>query len=332
MITIPNNCHTFDKFCLYVCNHTTSTHNFLALYNSILEKDINIPTYCEFVFLEKTVSATLIRMTENYEQGQHYMEWQVQCDENTLKDICASHFSYMKDHINIFTWAYGKWTFYQPKQKRYKNSIYLPKDIDVFQDLKQFFQNKNVYSQLQIPATRIYLLEGLPGTGKTSLIHAIASEYNMSIAMLELECFHDPSEIKRAFKELPNNCIIVAEDIDSLFKERESTGHVSFSSYTNILDGLTAQNQFIMFCTTNYMKQIDKALKRRMDRVYHFSYAKPCQLLTFGISQEDAEFYTKHRTTVNIVQKFLIQQKPKESFRDFNNEYMTSYEFESMYI
>ena len=332
MIIIPNNCDTFDKFCLYICNISNHHEKFISLYNSILEKDINVPTICEFVFHNETISASLLRYTNNYEQKQHYMEWEVHCNPDTLYDLCNSQFSYLKDHLNIFTWAFGKWTFYQSKPKRYKNSIYLPKDIDIFEDIHKFINNEKLYSTLQIPPTRLYLLEGLPGTGKTSLIHSIASEYNFSIAMLELESFFDPTEIKRAFKDLPKNCIIVIEDIDSLFKDREAVSNVSFSSYSNILDGLTAQNNFIMVCTTNYVKNIDSALKRRMDRIYHFSYAKPEQLLRFGITKEDADYYCKCRTTVNIVQKFLIRQKEKECFPEFNNEYMTSYEFESMYL
>lgn len=42
------------------------------------------------------------------------------------------------------------------------------------------------YSQRGIPYTRSYILEGPPGTGKTSLVHAIAGEFGMDIYTVSL--------------------------------------------------------------------------------------------------------------------------------------------------
>ena len=202
----------------------------------------------------------------------------------------------------------------------------------MFEDVQTFLNNKSFYEKIQIPHSRIYLLEGLPGTGKTSLIHALASEFNFSLAFLEFHSFNSLSEVKQAFKDLPLNSIVIMEDIDSLFQDRKPVSQVPFSTLINILDGLISQEHFILIATTNYGNKLDFALKRRFDRMYQFSYVKPEQLLKLGITEEDAKYFSKHKTTINIVQKFLIQGKEKKDFSEFNSEYMNrNQEYESMY-
>lgn len=326
------NCDMFEKFCIYVSNFSQTQKTYIYLYNSILEKDLLVPTYCSFQFNEKTIQAMLERHFTNYEHKQHYMEWQVDCEEKDIESICNSNFSYTKDHNNVFTWSFGKWTFYQAKRKRSMSSVYLPKEINLLQDVQNFFNDQSFYEKLQIPHSRLYLLEGLPGTGKTSLIHGLASEYNFCLAFLELHSFNSLSEVKQAFKELPTNSIVVMEDIDSLFQDRKSISQVPFSTFINILDGLISQEHLIIIATTNYSDKLDIALKRRFDRIYKFSYVKPEQLMKLGVTEDDANYFTKYRTTVNVVQKFLTQRKDKKDFPEFNSEYMNQIqEYQSMY-
>jgi chaperone BCS1 len=53
-------------------------------------------------------------------------------------------------------------------------------------DIKDFFRNEAFYAQRGIPWRRGYLLHGLPGSGKTSTILAIASELDLDVYMVPL--------------------------------------------------------------------------------------------------------------------------------------------------
>lgn len=333
---IPSNCESFDKFCLFLHRNKNRLSNVgteLVLHNELIMSDIAIPTSCVITTPERVFEANLERFPNNYEHQKHYYEWNVSCDEDTFQSICECNFN-KEGHISIFTWAFGNWVFYQNKKIRNRSTIYLPKKNDIYEDLENFFHSKSKYEYLQIPHTRLYLLEGLPGTGKTSIIHSLASEYNYSICILELESISHPSELKKAVKDLPIRSFVVIEDIDTLFSEdRMSNTKVSFSLYINILDGLVSQDNFVCFATTNHIKKLDIAIKRRMDRIYSFSYAEADQIIQFGLTREDAQKITKHKTTVNIVQKFLLKGGDLKDFSSFNQEYMeVLHGFNSMFL
>ena len=70
----------------------------------------------------------------------------------------------------------------------------------------------------------------------------------------------------RALKCMPEKTILLLEDIDVLFKERKENDNfkssLSFSGLINGLDGCGSVNKQIIFMTTNYVCNLDCALKR----------------------------------------------------------------------
>ena len=66
--------------------------------------------------------------------------------------------------------------------------------------------------------------------------------------------------------------IILLEDIDALFVQRESVGRgggVTFSGLLNALDGVRSQEGRILFMTTNHKEKLDPALLRPGRADYH---------------------------------------------------------------
>ena len=183
-------------------------------------------------------------------------------------------------------------------------------------------ETKEFYEELGIPYKLNILFEGLPGTGKTSLIYTIASELKRDIAILNFNKDVDDNVFMRALRRLPKKAIFVLEDIDVLFKERKENDNyksmISFSGLLNSLDGMAFKDDLITIMTTNYECNLDIALKRpgRIDKSLNFSFAKESQVKSMyykffknNTKEEYKEFYKQIKglnfTTAMIQQYFL---------------------------
>mmetsp|Transcript_7232 Transcript_7232/g.13017 ORF Transcript_7232/g.13017 Transcript_7232/m.13017 type:complete len:513 (+) Transcript_7232:23-1561(+) len=139
-------------------------------------------------------------------------------------------------------------------------------------DVKKFYQSHGV------PFRRSYLFHGVPGAGKTSLIQGLATKFQRNI------CFIQPThpemtddDLQLGMQNVPNNSILVLEDIDSLFEKNRSTKNVrsslTFTGLLNALDGVGSSTGQIIILTTNFREQLDAALIRngRVDAQIEFS-------------------------------------------------------------
>tara|TARA_B110000908_G_scaffold168058_1_gene222190 strand:+ start:901 stop:2079 length:1179 start_codon:yes stop_codon:yes gene_type:complete len=170
------------------------------------------------------------------------------------------------------------WSYLSKLPKRELSTIDLPKkDLDlIVNDIDNFYKNKDEYIELGIPWKRNYLLEGLPGTGKTSLIFSLASHFNLAVYIINLGPKVDDSAFMSAISKIPNKSILLLEDVDALFVDRKANDSnkslVSFSGILNVLDGMARKNGLITFLTTNYKNRLDTALIRpsRIDYIMAF--------------------------------------------------------------
>jgi chaperone BCS1 len=106
------------------------------------------------------------------------------------------------------------WSYVRVLKKRSLDSIFIEQDKKdhVLRMLNRFINSEQWYIDHGIPYQLGILLYGPPGTGKTSLIRAIASYLNYSIYYLSPMRLES---IKSAVGSLPDNCLLVIEDIDS---------------------------------------------------------------------------------------------------------------------
>ena len=180
----------------------------------------------------------------------------------------------------------GHWGRLSKLPKRKIDTIYLPKKSlqNTIEDVEKFINNRELYSKLSIPYKRNYLFEGIPGSGKTSLIFAIASKFNKNIAIMNFNLDVDDATFMKAISRLPVDSILVLEDIDTLFVERKNgdsnKSMISFSGLLNTLDGIAHKEGQLTFLTTNYITKLDKALIRpgRIDIKLKFTYATMGQI------------------------------------------------------
>jgi len=94
----------------------------------------------------------------------------------------------------------------------------LAMDMDVkatiMEDLELFVRRKEFYRKVGKAWKRGYLLFGPPGTGKSSLVAAMANYLNFDIYDLELTDVRRNSELRKLLISTANRSILVVEDID----------------------------------------------------------------------------------------------------------------------
>lgn len=289
------------------------------IYNIIIDyKEIgeSVGTYFAAEKLEKLT--IMIEYDEDYDNKKIVIE-------QFVKD--AKNFYNKKDDNEIVCKILkgGYWSVLSRLPKRNMDTIYL-EDTEknkIIKDLKKFKLSKDDYTELGIPWKRNYLLEGPPGTGKSSLIFALASKFNMNIHIINLGPKVDDSAFMSAVSNLPNNTILLLEDIDALFVERKANDSnksmVSFSGILNVLDGMARKNGLVTFMTTNFIDRLDRALIRpsRVDLILKFKNAGKEQIKQmynkFFKNRNDFEKFfdrIEHmRFSLCAIQKFFMQIK-----------------------
>lgn len=170
------------------------------------------------------------------------------------------------------------WFEHSMRTKRDIQTIYIDQKIkdDIRLRLETFLLSGDLYDRYGINWKRIILLNGPPGTGKTSTVLAIASLMNRSLAKMSITADMTSNQVELLFKGLPNQSFLLLEDVDALFdKNREGVStRVSFSTIINLMDGVTTPRGMVLFMTTNHLERLDEAFIRRgrIDQVVQFNH------------------------------------------------------------
>lgn len=208
-------------------------------------------------------------------------------------------------HIFMADTAYGCWRWNGARQKRPMSSIVLQPGVKdmLLADCKDFLTSEEWYAERGIPFRRGYLLHGVPGSGKTSLIHSLAGELGLDIYVVSLSSKGmGDNTLTTLMGNVPSRCILLLEDLDAAFtrsvsRDEKSTGvptvstaeaakaettdgsTLSLSGLLNSLDGVAAAEGRLLFATTNHIERLDPALSRpgRMDVWINFTHATKWQ-------------------------------------------------------
>jgi SpoVK/Ycf46/Vps4 family AAA+-type ATPase len=161
-----------------------------------------------------------------------------------------------RNHISIWSvFSYETGCYRRKIGSRVKRSIdtiYLNDDIktDLLGDIDKFLNSSEIYDQHGIPYKRNYLLEGVPGTGKSSLVCAIASKLDYDVAIIKLDS--PDIKLEHVLHEVPDKCILLIEDIQHCFPTYGGFDMgVSIDAILNILDGIYHKRGLITFMTLN---------------------------------------------------------------------------------
>ena len=203
----------------------------------------------------------------------------------------------------------GMWVRRGVQASRPLDSVFLGGvQKDVLEDARRFLDpaTTRMYVERHVAPVRVHLLHGVPGSGKSSLVTAIASELCRGVAVLNAA--HD---VAAAVRQLPPKCVVCIEDVDCAF--RNSSNSSPFADLLAALDSATEPT--VIFLTTNDPKALDPALCRRVDNVVPFTYAtrEQCKamyawFLGTLVAFEDAWAHVQFRRfTTSTFQKFLVR-------------------------
>lgn len=250
------------------------------------------------------------------------------CNNETLKQLItfliksadSASIKPNRDFINLYVYEKSYWSKTTAQKKRSIDTVYLPDEMkaELINDITEFRNDRELYETNGIPYKRSYLLLGPPGTGKTSLIYAIASFFDLDIGIFKVSA--EKQSLEQAYKELPKNTLMLIEDIENFF----SVEGKDKSNLLNVLDGVIVKDQLLTFLTANDINNIPKVLLRsgRVDEKIMFDYCTKDQIKkiykTFRkpeLESETDDFYNKVKhlkLTPAILQSFLFRQKKRK--------------------
>lgn len=252
-------------------------------------------------------------------------------------------FNIDKDKIDVYCLKESNWQFVRKQPKRSLDTVLIESDKLSYlkENIDNFINNEEWYNERGIPYQLGILLHGTPGSGKTSLIKGIAAYLNYPIYYLSPS---NISDINGAMMNLPNNCLLVIEDIDSnkmlhsrqqnkiiplggnnnaensLFEEMMQVG---ISDILNALDGIFAVHGRILITTTNHIEKLDAAVIRpgRIDLKVEMNYVNEeifeLFVKKFFDNKKYEKFSISQNRTVAELQQMILEKKSLDSIIEY---------------
>ncbi|KAF8087772.1 hypothetical protein N665_0568s0032 [Sinapis alba] len=224
------------------------------------------------------------------------------------------------------------------------------KKEEIKNDLVKFSKSKDYYKMIGKAWKRGYLLFGPPGTGKSTMIAAMANFLEYDVYDLELTTVMDNTQLRSLLIETSTKSIIVIEDIDCSLnltaqrkrkkEEEEEAGDekkavekkavekkmndegekkeskVTLSGLLNFVDGLWSAcgGERIIVFTTNFVDKLDPALirKGRMDKHIEMSY---CSFEAFKVLAKNYLDVEETETCLKRLVEALKEEKEEAKKR-----------------
>lgn len=136
--------------------------------------------------------------------------------------------------------------------KKNLEMIYLNSEIkkSIINDLDSFYKNDYID---KIPMVRKYLFHGPSGTGKTSLIYALAATYNKDIIIPMFDVDTNSFNVIKMLSTISDE-ILILENIDSIFDNNDNNLNINY--LLNAIDLVCHKNRLVVFATTKNFEKV----------------------------------------------------------------------------
>lgn len=217
---------------------------------------------------------------------------------------------------------YEYWTEAKGATLRDINTIFLAQKDVIMEDVRKFITSREFYQARGIQFRRGYLLHGPPGTGKSSLVSAIAGWIKYDLYTLDLKATPSVEQFDSKIAGIEPKSILLIEDIDSYFDGRKTEGKITFSSFINALSGVKSKSDILLFITTNHPGKLDEALLRpgRLDMHFELSYPGVVEVNAYlcWFYQRNLSLESPVKCSMADVENICVKHKfnPEEAIRE----------------
>ena len=333
-----NTNYLFDSECV----HEDDDNDDNKIIDFIAYDNVFISTYKEYkIQLTRTRYGEPVFINSRCEAGNYeelvleFMDDSISFDKQTecIKELILEskkkftenkRYKYSDEKLTLWSYSSGYWDDIKRIHKRHIDTVILDENVKV--DIKKSidrYNNKDYKKKLRsfgINHKMNLVFSCLLGTGKTSLLFAVATLLDKDIATLDFNNkeITDHTFIQ-ALNRIPKDTVFVMEDIDALYIDREKSrdNSISFSVILNFLDGTYSKDDLVTVITTNHLNRLDKALIRpmRIDKILKFTYCSKYQYETLfnkifpdnnEIMKQLYKIIKTKKFTTSMIQKFFI--------------------------
>lgn len=233
------------------------------------------------------VNGHKIRVSVNKERVDKIWMQQVEftCSNTDARDALLEHMRLLvenktetKPRFYMGT-RWGDWNRKGDVPARDIDSVVLGGDAKevLLKEIKFFLDHRTDYEELGIPWHRGIMLHGTAGSGKTTLVKALASHFNLDLYFVSLSDLDSDTRLLNMMFNISPRSIFLLEDIDVVYgmKERDdSEGGVTTAGILNALDGIGTPSGVVCILTTNNLDTIDTAILRagRIDSMVELTH------------------------------------------------------------
>lgn len=217
-------------------------------------------------------------------------------------------------------------SLYQDLENRDLDTIFLEGNVisDIEKHIDSFITNKELYTGRGIIYKTGILLYGEPGTGKTSLIKALANKYGYDLILMDMTSFeHIGLETLTHSLNIDDRKYIIAlEDIDCVIADRDNKDidkdeKKIVNKLLQFLDSNTSPNEVIFIATTNHIELLDEALlregrfdlKREIGGVKEEQARRMCESFGLTDKQIDSIIYDIRNMGIDLKNDTIRQSK-----------------------
>lgn len=195
----------------------------------------------------------------------------------------------------------------------------------IISHLDNYISKKDFYEKKQILYKTGILLYGSPGTGKTTIVKALAHKYNRQILQLNMATIDtmDLNTLTTCINNDNNKFIVLMEDIDTLFLNRsdefKKVDREVVNKLLQFLDSNNSPKDVIFIATTNHVNNLDDALIRegRFDLKVEIAPLKENEVISFGKSFDltDSEIDESIQTALDEYNKKHDDKRTREDMK-----------------